>query len=417
MSHGNQVVITGTGAVSPIGIGVQEFWDSLLAGKSGVRIRESLADTQSPLRLYSPVIGFDGKQWVRPRKALKVMCAPIQFGYTAAAMALEQSGIQESGIAPERLGTVFGSETFFADPMEVASVFRKCVSEQNYVHDRWGEFAMREIQPLWMLKYLPNMVTSHISIAADARGPSNSICQSEVSGLLALIEGADLIERGACDAVVVGGTGAQTSLSGMLYRGSRAMSKRNDHPEAAIRPFDLDRDGTVYGEGAGAIVLENATHASARGAKILGSLRGWSRGFNRFDSDDFQTAIKTNLEELLVRSDLKPEEIGHINAHGSASKIADRKEAQAIAAVLGDLPVTATKSNYGELGPGGATLELIASILALNEQTVPPTRNYQTPDPDCPINVVSEPLSCTVATAIKLSFSTTGQIASVTLSR
>lgn len=411
MSKENSVVITGVGAVTPIGIGVDEFWNSLVAGKSGVQIRVALKDTDCPLKLYSPVTDFDGKQWVRPRKALKVMCRPIQFGYTAASMAMEQAGLADSGLEPERLGTVFGSETFFADPLEVASVFRKCVTDQNYNHDRWGEFAMREIQPLWMLKYLPNMVTSHISIAADARGPSNSICQGEASGILALIEGADLIRRGVCDAVIVGGTGSQVALSGMLYRGVQSISKRIDDPEAAVRPFDRERDGTVYGEGAGAIVLERASHAKQRGANILATLASWSRSFRPFGSEDFQQAIKENIETTLQRGEMELTEISHVSAHGCAAKEADELEAKAIAETLGETPVVANKSNYGELGPGGSTIELIASVMALNNELIPPTLNFETPDPDCPVQVNSEAESCEKKSAMKVSFSTTGQIA------
>lgn len=411
MNNENSVVITGIGAVTPIGIGVGEFWDGLVNRKSGVQIREALQDTDCPLKLYSPVTGFDAKQWVRPRKALKVMCRPIQFGFTAATMALEQAGLADSGLEPERLGTVFGSETFFADPMEVASVFRKCITDQNYDHDRWGEFAMREIQPLWMLKYLPNMVTSHISIAADARGPSNSICQGEASGTLALIEGADLIVRGVCDAVIVGGTGSQVALSGMLYRGVQSISKRIAEPAAAVRPFDRDRDGTVYGEGSGAIVLENALHAKRRGANVLAALSSWSRSFRQLHNDGFQQAIVENIEHTMQRGELDADEIAHVSAHGCAAKEPDKQEANAIARTLGEVPVVANKSNFGELGPGGSTLEMIASIMSLNERLIPPTLNFETPDADCPVNVNATAETCPKNAALKVSFSSTGQIA------
>ena len=417
MNKENSVVITGLGAVSPIGIGTDEFWDSLITRKSGVQIREALQETDCPLKLYSPVTGFDGKQWVRPRKALKVMCRPIQFGYTAATMAIEQAGLADSGLEPERLGTVFGSETFFADPMEVASVFRKCVTDQNYDHDRWGEFAMREIQPLWMLKYLPNMVTSHISIAADARGPSNSICQGEASGTLALIEGADLIVRGACDAVIVGGTGSQVALSGMLYRGVQSISKRIDQPDAAVRPFDRERDGTVYGEGSGAIVLENSHHAKQRGAKVLATLSAWSRSFRPFGNEDFQQAIAENIRNTMQIGELETDEIAHVSAHGCAAQEADKYEAKAIDGTLGQVPVVANKSNYGELGPGGSALEMISSVMSLNEKLIPPTLNFETPDTDCPVNVNSTPEKCEKNAALKVSFSSTGQIACAAIRR
>ena len=223
MNSTGDVVVTGMGVVSPIGVGTEAFWQSLLDGVSGVRVRESFADTDLPLRIGAPIVDFDPKPFVKPRKALKIMCQPIQFGCAAANLAFEEAGFEkqslESVVSPDRIGTLFGTETFFADPAEVARVFRSCTEDDNYQHDRWGEFAMRQIQPLWMLKYLPNMAASHISIAIDARGPSNSICQGEASGLLALIEAADLIKRGVVDVVIAGGTGSQMALTAMLYRG------------------------------------------------------------------------------------------------------------------------------------------------------------------------------------------------------
>ncbi|MEM9411349.1 MAG: beta-ketoacyl-[acyl-carrier-protein] synthase family protein [Planctomycetota bacterium] len=414
MNQDPQIVITGVGVVSPIGIGVDEFWQSLLHRRSGIKIRKDLADTDWPLKLYSPIEDFDGKQWVRPRKALKVMCRPIQFGYTAASLAVEDSRISESELDPDRLGTVFGSETFFAEPEEVASVFRQCTERQNYEHDRWGEFAMKEIQPLWMLKYLPNMVTSHISIAFDARGPSNSICQAEASSLLALHEGADLIRRGTCDAVIVGGTGSQTSLSGMLYRGHHDMSQNVKEPENACRPFDANRDGTVFGEGAGALVLESESHARRRQAKILGRVTGMCRNFCGIESGRFQSALEENLRSL-TRSQNRDRKFTHFNAHGSAARDLDELEAQAISNVFGEIPVLACKSNFGHLGPGAGMIELIASILAMQHQTLPPSCNYCDADPLCPVDIGTAPRDLESGEFAKLSFSQNGQIASLSV--
>ena len=219
MSTACDISITGMGMVCPIGIGSDALWSSLASGKSGVGVREEFADTDSPMRLAAQVRDFDGKLFVKPRKALKVMCRPIQFGVAAAQMAVEQAGLTDHQVDPDRYSTMFGTEAFFADPQEVATVFRKCIVNRCYDHDRWGEYSMREIEPLWMLKYLPNMVASHLSIAHDARGPSNTICQGDVSSLLAIIESVDLIERGMSDVVIAGGSGAQISFTGMIYRG------------------------------------------------------------------------------------------------------------------------------------------------------------------------------------------------------
>lgn len=410
-----EVVITGVGVVSPIGIGQESFWSALMSGTSGVGVREEFRDTDWPFRIAAPVTGFEGKHYVKPRKAIKIMCEPIQFGCAAAAMAVEQAGLGVDSVAPERVGTVFGTETFFADPNEVADVFRKCTVNQDYQHDRWGEFAMREIQPLWMLKYLPNMAASHISIALDARGPSNSICQGEASGLLALIEAADLIRRGVVDVVIAGGTGSQMALSAMLYRGSQLLSQRIAEPEKASRPFDHARDGMVVGEGAGALVLESAETAAARGAVPLARLEGWARTYLATSNPEFASALAGNFELSLNHAEMSAAEVGLVNANASGSDRGDRVEAQAIEQVFGQTPVVAHKSNFGNLGPGTSIVELIGGVLAIKNNAVPASLNYESGDPESSVNVNQSNSTINQPSVFKSSFSATGQIASVVL--
>jgi 3-oxoacyl-[acyl-carrier-protein] synthase II len=391
---------------------VESFWQAMLEQRNGVQVRQPLQTADWPIKLFAPVIGFDGKDWIQPRKAIKLMCEPIQFGYAAAMMAMQQAGLPAGGVDPDRLGTVFGSDTFFADPLEVTGVFNRCIEDGRYVHDRWGESAMKEIQPLWMLKYLPNMVASHISIGADARGPSNSICQESVSGTLAIIEGAELIRRNSCDAVIVGGTGSQRSISLALFRGQERLSRRVDRPDLACRPFDADRDGTVFGEGAGAMVLESESNAKLRGAPILAELVQWSRGFGDVKKkESFSRSMVDNLREVIVRPGFSLSEISHINAQGNSEVDSDYWEADAIREVLYDVPVWPVKSYFGDLGPGSAVIESIASLVSLREQIIPATRNYQTPDPRCPVNVVAKTLDSKKELVLKISFSRTGQIA------
>ena len=415
MNSNPEVVITGVGVVSSIGNGHEQFWQSLIDGASGVRVRERFANTDLPFRIAAPVVGFDPKQYVKPRKALKIMCDPIRFGCAAAAMAVEQAGISKESTESERIGTVFGTETFFADPNEVADVFQKCTVDQDYQHDRWGEFAMREIQPLWMLKYLPNMAASHISIALDARGPSNSICQGEVSGLLALIEAADLIQRGSADVVIAGGTGSQMALSAMLYRGTASLSNRIYEPENAVRPFAVDRDGSVAGEGAGAIVLESAEHAAARGATPLAKMAGWSRSFQNPKHEDYSLALQNSYNVALQRAGVDASDIGLVNAHASGSLRFDKVEADAIANVFGETPVVAHKSNFGNIGPGTSIVELIGAVLAKQNAVVPATLNCDVIDPECKVNVIRSKSPIVEGGILKSSFSATGQMGSVVL--
>ncbi len=410
------VVITGIGVVSPIGIGREAFWESLVKGRSGICVRERFADTDWPIRIAAPVKDFVGKQFIKPRKAIKIMCAPIQYGCAAAAMAVEEAGISQSVVAAERMGTVIGTETFYADPNEVADVFRKCTVNEDYQHDKWGEFAMREIQPLWMLKYLPNMVASHISIANDARGPSNSICQGEVSGMLALIEAADLIQRGAANVVVAGGTGSMMNLTAMLYRGTDDLSRRINEPQQACRPFDVMRDGIVVGAGAGAFVLELAEHAEARGAKVLARISGWARSFMNTASERFADAVAANYRAALDSAQVESGDIGLVNSNASGAVAMDQVEADAIRSVFADAPVVAHKSSFGNLGPGTSAVEFIASVLAIENGIIPASLNCDNVDPKCGINIVTENQNLNSEQfVLKSSFSNTGQIASVVI--
>jgi 3-oxoacyl-[acyl-carrier-protein] synthase II len=389
-----------------------------MQGRSGVGLRPDFEETDFALKIAAKINDFDARKFIKPRKAIKIMCKPIQFGCAAASMAVEQAGLDDGATDPDRIGTLFGTETFFADPNEVANVFHHCTIDEDYQHDKWGEFAMRKIQPLWMLKYLPNMAASHISIAIDARGHSNSICQGEASGLIALIEAATVIQRGACDAVVAGGTGSLMELTSVLYRKGKQLSQRIDDPTKASRPFDLDRDGMVVGEGAGAIVLESAEHAARRGAQPLAKIRGWSRGFKNIDDPGFASALQGGFEASLAAANVKSTEIDFVNANACGTLLGDAWEANAIRNVFADTPVVANKGNFGNLGPGTSTVELVGSVLSLNSRTLPPTINLETDDPNCPVNASqnSVPLSQLGTTkTLKSSISSTGQFASIIL--
>ena len=410
----NQVVVTGIGLISPIGIGIEPFWQALLNGDSGIRAREEFSHTNWKFKLASQVLDFEGKQFVKPRKALKVMCRPIQFGCAAAKMAFDHSNVADH-VDPERFSIVFGTESFYSDPNEVADVFRKCIVNQVYDHAKWGQFSMREIEPLWMLKYLPNMAASHISIALDARGPSNTICQSESSGSLSIIEGSDLIRRGDADVALVGGTGSPLSVTGAVYRGDQGLSSRVDEPALACRPFDRDRDGMVLGEGAGCLMLENREFAEKRGANILAQIGGYGRAFCLTDRPDFEKCLSYVMDRSIEEAGLDKSDIGHVNASGYSTQNDDAQEANAIHNTLGDVPVIAPKSNFGNLGPGTSVVELIASICALRAEQLPAVLNYTHPDSACPVNVTREVTATSKCSAVSINHSLTGQITAITV--
>jgi 3-oxoacyl-[acyl-carrier-protein] synthase II len=409
----SDILITGLGVVSPLGVGLENFWQALAAGQSGVVDRPEFAGNDWPFQIGAPVQGFDPKQLVKPRKALKVMCPPIQTGCAAANLAVEQAGLIPEQLNPDRIATVFGTEVFISDPREIGNAFFKCLVDGKYQHELWGTAGLGEIEPLWMLKYLPNMVASHISIAIDARGPSNSICQGDASSLLSIIEAAELLRRGWADTAVAGGTGSNLQLFSMIYRGKGQYSRRVDTPAAASRPFDRNRDGEVPGEGAGAIVLETSSSMLRRGGKAQARLAGWAQGFCSLDSPRFPQRVAEVCEQALAAARLPVEELGQFNAHGTSQPLSDRLEATAIAKFASEVPMVAFKHNFGNLGPGSGTIELIAGILAMQRGVLPGAINFTAPDEGFTLSLSSSPRKYPHNSLLKLSFSPTGQIAAL----
>ena len=228
------MVITGLGVVSPIGIGGKAYWESLQQQRSGVTLLPEMAATDLPVRIGGTIAGFEPKQFVTPRKALKVMSREIQTGFSSAVLAMEQAGMEPGRVPPERMGVIFGAEMLYCEPQDMLAVYRRCMDEGQFRFERWGAAAMSEMYPLWMLMYLPNMIACHIGIAHDARGPNNTICQGDVSSLLALIEAAHIIRRGHADVMIVGGSSSRLSITPMLYRGIHRLSRRNDSPSVRL---------------------------------------------------------------------------------------------------------------------------------------------------------------------------------------
>jgi 3-oxoacyl-[acyl-carrier-protein] synthase II len=270
-----------------------------------------------------------------------------------------------------------------------------------------------------MLTYLPNMVACHLAIAQDARGPNNTIAVGDASSLLAMIEAAQVIERGHADIMIVGGAGSRLGIAALLYRGDENLSHRNEEPEAASRPFEAGRDGLVNGEGAASLILERRAHAEARGANVLASLAGYGRSFEPRlgvvppSGDGTRRCVRDALKMAAV----EPSQLSHVNAHGLSSPALDAVEAGALRDVIGDTLVTAPKSLFGNLGAGGGLVELVVSILSLQHGLVPGTLNYRQPDPQCPLNLSPETQAAAGRFALAVNQSATGQAASVVIQK
>ncbi len=416
MESTHEVVITGIGVVSPIGVGRDDFWASVVAGTSGVACTEM---NVMPSKIGAELKDFNPKQHVRPRKSLKVMCREIQIAFAAAAMAAEEAGLSDLEIERGRIGSVLGSQMLYSEVDEFRDLYKSCVQEDGHFrYEAFGE-SLSRMNPLWMLKYLPNMPSCHIAIGLDAQGPNNSIVLGDASCLLATIEAINCIRRGMADIMVCGGTGSRLNSTPRIYRGDFNVSrKRNDDPTAACRPFDSDRDGMVNGEGAGAMILERADHAKSRGAKIIGRIAGYGSAMDvGEDVNSRKRAIEASIKQAVQGESVTVEQISHVNAHGLSTIENDEAEAQAIRATLNDVAVTAPKSLFGNLGPGSGTIELAASLIAMENKVVPATINFANADPKCPVNVVTSQNSCEKPYVLALNQSGTGQTASLLIAR
>lgn len=414
-----EVVITGVGMVSPIGIGRAAFRDALYRGQSGVRRIAQFDSSTLPVDFGGEVSDFDPKEYVRPRKSLKVMSRDIQFGFAAADLAMLDANLAAAGVDSDRFGVVYGADMIYCEPDELAAAYRACLVDGRFDYARWGAHALAEMYPLWMLKYLPNMSACHVSISLAARGPSNSITLGEVSSLVAIAEAARIIQRGAADVMIAGGASNRLHPNVILFRDQTFLSHRRDDPAAACRPFDRDRDGMVAGEGAAAIVLERRAHAEARGAKVLARVLGFGNTFAPPRRGKVESVAPRRAMELALReANLAPSDVGHINASGLSTIDHDRAEAEAIRALFGDVPVTAPKSYFGNLGASTGAVELAASLIALEEGRVPVTLNYDTPDPACPVSVVhGQPLAISKPAAVALSQSPQGQSVAIAIAK
>ncbi len=412
-----EIVITGLGVVCPIGIGSQAFWQSLLSGKSGIT---RLGWTGAAELLYpfgGIVPKFEPARHVRPRKSLKVMGREIQLGVAAADMACTDAKIA-GRVDPERMGVVFGADMMVTEIDELIGAYRACVVDGRFAVEAWGDKALPEMFPLWMLKYLPNMAACHVGIAQDARGPNNSHTLGEVSSLTALAEASHVIQRGQADVMIAGGASSRIHPLTMTRYCSLQMSRRGADPAAACRPFDADRDGMVLGEGAAVFVLETHQRAKARGATVYARILACANAFEPSDGTQARRGdgIRRAIGKALDAAGLKPTDVGHVNAHGLSTTEDDRLEAQAIHEVLGDVPVTAPKSFFGNLGAGSGAVEMAASVLALQHKLVPATLNYERPDPACPIRVIhGAPMPNPKPVALVLNHGHTGQAAAVVL--
>ncbi|MBY0588879.1 beta-ketoacyl-[acyl-carrier-protein] synthase family protein [bacterium] len=412
-----RVVITGLGAVTPLGTGAELFWQNLIAGKSGVRTIQSFDPDGIACPIAAEVRDYDAVKFVKQRKTLKLMSRDIQLAMGGAFMAVQDAGIDLDSIDKLKFGVNYGAGLIATEIGEISAAVRATANSAKEVDLKaWGKEGFGHLFPLWMLKYLPNMPACHVSIAYDAQGPNNSITVGEASSTLAIGEAFRVIQRGTAQTFIAGGTDSRIHpLSMVRLALLDRLTKRISPPEAAIRPFDHRRDGTVPGEGTAALFLEEWQAARQRGAKIYGEILGFGSACNPASpSDSLASAIGTALRDAKIQ----PKDLGHISAVGISGVQEDRDEAIALAEVLGSdvnkVPITAYKSSIGSLSAASGAVELVASLLAMHHGQLPAILNFEKQSADMPkLRLVTSPEECPEKPFVSVSRSYSGQCAAL----
>jgi beta-ketoacyl-acyl-carrier-protein synthase II len=381
-SQRRRVVVTGLGAISPVGLDAETTWSNLLAGVSGIGPITRFDATKFDTRFAGEVKGFDPEAAVGKKDARR-MDRYCQLGVAAAIQAAESACLLSNPPDPLRTGALIATGMGAIETIETGM-------------ETLLEYGPGRIGPFFMPMMLANMASGHVSMRLDAKGPNMATVSACASSAHAVGEAMRWIRDDMADIVYAGGCEAPVSrLSVAGFNAMKALSTRNEDPAAASRPFDLDRDGFVVGEGAAVLVLEEREHALSRGARILAEVAGYGA------TDDANHIVQpapegegaTRAMKLaLADADLTPADIDYLNAHGTSTQLNEKFETQSIKGAFGDtayvLPISSTKSMTGHLLGAAGAMEAVVSTLAIRDQVAPPTINYQTPDPNCDLDYI-----------------------------
>ncbi|MDO8567708.1 MAG: beta-ketoacyl-ACP synthase II [Dehalococcoidales bacterium] len=375
---GRRVVITGLGAITPIGSTIADFWQGLSGGKLGIGPITQFDAANFPVKLAAEVRGFVPADYMSLKRVDRATrCS--QFAIAAARMAVESARLDMSLEQPERIGVAIatsGAVTMLADQGEILKTR-----------------GPTRVDPLLLHKVSPNMVPAQVGIELGAKGPNTSINSACASGSDGLGSALNFLRLGYADVMLAGGAEANISPIALAIMDRVGALSRQTDPSKACRPFDLNRTGFVYGEGAGIMVLETYEHASARGAPILAELAGVGWSFDAFN----EAAPDANMEAVAMKLALRdagvsPEQVDYINAHGTGTRLNDVAETKAIKVVFGEraykIPVSSNKSMLGHGMCAAGAVEAVAAVMTVQTGIIPPTINYETPDPDCDLDYV-----------------------------
>jgi 3-oxoacyl-[acyl-carrier-protein] synthase II len=377
-----RVVVTGLGLITACGNSVDETWESLLAGKSGADYIQKFDTEKFDVKFACEVKNFDPLTLIEKREARR-MGAFSQYAIFAADEAMKHSGLVIDESNAFDIGTYIGSGIgdFWAIERE---------------HEKLLNDGPNRVSPFFIVSAIVNLAAGNVSIRFGAKGPNSATATACAAGAHSIGDSFRLIERGDADAMICGGAeSAITPMSVAGFNSMKALSKFNDNPKKASRPFDANRDGFVIGEGAGILILEELEFAKRRGAKIHAEIVGYGMtgdAFHQTSPDDSGSGAIRVMNKAIKDAGITPDQIGYINAHGTSTFYNDRGETKAIKAVFGDnaknIPVSSTKSMHGHaLGAAGG-IEAVISVRALETGMIPPTINYETPDPECDLDYV-----------------------------
>jgi len=430
-----RVVITGLGVVSPAGPGIEPLWQAALQARGTIR-RIGLFDAAKfPCSIAGQLDDFSARNYVPRdyRKAVKVMARDIEIAVAAADLAFRDAGIVTRGIDPakpqvdsKRLGCNIGAGLICSDLDELGAAVNTAVVSGRFDLKAWGSTGMTNLTPLWLLKYLPNMLSCHVTIIHGAEGPSNTITCGDASGYLAAGEAARTIQRGAADVAIAGGAESKLNPMGLLRQHllRRLCTTRNDSPADACRPFDEGHDGTVVGEGGGLLVLEGLDRAKARGARVYGELVGFGAACDPAGIDVLRpTAGRLDLAVSRAMADagISAGDVGLIVTHGTGVPGEDLAEAaawrQALGAAGRTVPAFAATGAIGQLFAGAGGVQLALAAMALHSQTIPATVNFRRPADGCRMSFATESRKADLNYVVSGAFAVGGQSGACVLKR
>jgi len=396
-----RVVITGYGVISPIGIGIDDFWNSLASGKSGISKVSSFDASQFSTQICAEVKNFQPEKYI-DKKKIRKMDRFSQLAFAAAKIAIEDAKLDIKKEDPFRVGVIVGSGI---GGLSTVAAEHKVLLEKG----------PRRVSPFMIPMLITNIAAGEIAIAYNIQGPNYSLSSACATSNHTVGDALRLIHYGDADVIIAGGSEAAVTPLGLAgFCSARALSTRNDDPEHASRPFDKERDGFVMGEGAGIVILESLDHALSRGASIRAELIGYGATNDAYHitapSPDGKSAARA-ISNALADGGVKPQEVDYINAHGTSTPLNDKVETLAIKKVFGDyaykIPVSSNKSMIGHLLGAAGVVELIATILSMEKEMVPPTINYEFPDPECDLDYVpnkARPKKINIALSNSLGF-------------